>query len=75
MQAGCRKTFRKRKNTVLEPQASVFLHFPKVEQHPISAWITLFCLENYLVIVIYKITTVKMTFWESREGILIPHAG
>jgi hypothetical protein len=43
---GCRETFEKRKNTraageciftlvkILEPQANVFLRFPKVEQHP-----------------------------------------
>ena len=40
---------------ILEPQASVFLRvflrFPKNEQHP-SAWITLSCLENHLVIVL-----------------------
>jgi hypothetical protein len=36
---------------ILEPQASVFLRFPKVKEHP-SAWITLSCLENHLVIVL-----------------------
>ena len=34
MHEGCRKTFGKLKNTLLEPQTSVFLRFPKVEQHP-----------------------------------------
>jgi hypothetical protein len=42
---------------ILEPQASVFLLFPKSSNIP-SAWITLSCLENQLVI-FYKITTVK----------------
>ena len=32
MHAGCCQSFKKRKNH--EPQASVFLHFVKVEQHP-----------------------------------------
>ena len=36
---------------ILEPQASVFLRFPKVEQHP-KCRITLSCLENHLVIVL-----------------------
>ena len=32
MHAGCCESFGKRKKN--EPQASVFLRFPKVEQHP-----------------------------------------
>ena len=50
MHAGCCEIFGKRKKH--EPQAaSVFLRFPKSSNIP-SAWITLSCTENHLVVVL-----------------------